>query len=640
MDRLLASSLFSQVRFLIIFYLIFLFAGWLFAVVQKVEFLGTEKCDPFWWAFVHTMDPGFLGGEADPEKLALRPLGIFLTLVGFFVLGGLLISVLVNAYERRVRQAREGLTRYSFKEDHGIILGWDRMGPATVRQLLSDGCQEVVILSLKSAEDIRSRLKAVSASWEKEVKRRFEQIYILHGSFDSEEELQRLRPWSARKVVILGDAEMRGSNSRNLQTAMRIAGMLQDDSVEAQERLDCQVAISHFRTYDLLQEIDLSPEDRTRLNFRPFNFYEGWARKVWSRLPEPGNSHEPYSSLFYQSKQNSENASVAVAIIGFGQMGQAMAIQAARLANHANNQEAEIMVTDPDMSSIKNRFLSQYGLVDERLPGVKFSFHEAESEGPEIRSLLTELAVDEKKILTVVICLSDPDQSMATALGLPPEVLICDIPILVRQETTSGLSEFAERLREQAAVQVVTWQNDQQVKANDTRWDNVRFFGSLDEYLLDDSLQEKLAEEIHEKYREMLKDKGWDDSEKPAQQAWKNLGEKYRWSNRYQADAYLELLNAHGFKLVPGSDPDAKACVENFDEDVLENMARQEHNRWWVERVLAGWTKGQRDDLRLTHPNMVPFEELEEETKEYDREAIRRAPELLKKTCKLFIVKR
>jgi hypothetical protein len=57
-----------------------------------------------------------------------------------------------------------------------------------------------------------------------------------------------------------------------------------------------------------------------------------------------------------------------------------------------------------------------------------------------------------------------------------------------------------------------------------------------------------------------------------------------------------------------------------------------------VERVLAGWTEGPRDDLRLTHPNMVPFDALDEETKDFDRDAIRAMPNRLRQEMNVAIV--
>ena len=161
LDRMLASSVFSQVRVLVFIYVLVLLGGWLIARGLEVDQLGGVDCDAFWWSFAHTMDPGFLGSEAPLGQRKFRALSVFLSLSGFIIFGGLLISVLVNAYERRMRKTREGLARYSFKKDHGIILGWDRMGPATVCQLLAEGCREVVILSLGDTEEIRGRLKAV-----------------------------------------------------------------------------------------------------------------------------------------------------------------------------------------------------------------------------------------------------------------------------------------------------------------------------------------------------------------------------------------------------------------------------------------------------------------------------------------------
>ncbi|EGB15573.1 Ryanodine receptor Ryr [Pseudodesulfovibrio mercurii] len=631
LDRILAGSVFSQVRMLIVTYCVILLAGWLVAKSMNIDVLGTNSCDPFWWAFVHTMDPGFLGNEAGHSEWRL--LSVALSLAGFLLLGGLFVSVLVNTYERRMRRARQGLARYTFKKDHGIILGWDRMGPATVHHLLSEGCREVVVLTMSEAEKVRNALTTFSAFDAKELRKKTRHVFIFHGSFDAVEELRNLRPWAARKVVILGDPQVRGSNSRNLQTAMRIAEMVSKASPGTPSGLlGCQVAISHLRTYDLLQEIDLSEEDRQFLDFRPFNFYEGWARKVWSRLPDARHPHPPYPPLLYSRR--APGANVVVAILGFGQMGQAMALQAARLANHANNQDAEIVVFDPDLGTRRTAFEMQHGLVDGRLPGVRFVFHEAAADAPEARELLTGLALDEKKILTVVICLSDPDQSMSTALGLPPEVLIGEIPILVRQEVTAGLSEFARRLQEQTAVSVTTREKDRQVEAPDTRWDNIRFFGSLDEYLLDDAQQERLARSIHQVYLNTLQANGWMDRNKPAQKPWERLSEKYRWSNRYQADAYLERLRSNGFSLAA-----AEADTDNatFTDEQIETMAEQEHNRWWVERVLAGWEKGPRDDLRLTHPDMIPFDELSEKTKEFDRDMQRTLPKLLKESCGLSI---
>lgn len=55
-------------------------------------------------------------------------------------------------------------------------------------------------------------------------------------------------------------------------------------------------------------------------------------------------------------------------------------------------------------------------------------------------------------------------------------------------------------------------------------------------------------------------------------------------------------------------------------EALVEKMAKNVHEVWAESRMAQGWTLGEkRDDEKKTHPCLVPYEELPEEEKEYDR---------------------
>ncbi len=55
-------------------------------------------------------------------------------------------------------------------------------------------------------------------------------------------------------------------------------------------------------------------------------------------------------------------------------------------------------------------------------------------------------------------------------------------------------------------------------------------------------------------------------------------------------------------------------------ETLVEQMAKNVHEVWAETRIKQGWTYGeQRDDKLKTHPCLVPYEELPEEEREYDR---------------------
>lgn len=55
-------------------------------------------------------------------------------------------------------------------------------------------------------------------------------------------------------------------------------------------------------------------------------------------------------------------------------------------------------------------------------------------------------------------------------------------------------------------------------------------------------------------------------------------------------------------------------------DELVEQMAKNVHDVWAETRILQGWTYGeQRNDELMTHPCLVPYEELPEEEKKYDR---------------------
>lgn len=54
--------------------------------------------------------------------------------------------------------------------------------------------------------------------------------------------------------------------------------------------------------------------------------------------------------------------------------------------------------------------------------------------------------------------------------------------------------------------------------------------------------------------------------------------------------------------------------------ELSEKLARHVHNTWMAGRIADGWVWGEeRNDELKTHPCIVPYEELSEEEKDYDR---------------------
>lgn len=65
---------------------------------------------------------------------------------------------------------------------------------------------------------------------------------------------------------------------------------------------------------------------------------------------------------------------------------------------------------------------------------------------------------------------------------------------------------------------------------------------------------------------------------------------------------------------------------------LAEEIAKNVHEVWSEGRVKEGWTYGEeRDDVKKHHPCLVPYEELTETEKEYDRKTSQETLKLIMK---------
>ena len=68
-------------------------------------------------------------------------------------------------------------------------------------------------------------------------------------------------------------------------------------------------------------------------------------------------------------------------------------------------------------------------------------------------------------------------------------------------------------------------------------------------------------------------------------------------------------------------------------DELIERLAANNHEHWALQRIADGWRFGPaRSDTLKTHPGLVPYEELPESEKEYDRNTAR---QVLKATIAL-----
>ena len=155
--------------------------------------------------------------------------------------------------------------------------------------------------------------------------------------------------------------------------------------------------------------------------------------------------------------------------------------------------------------------------------------------------------------------------------------------------------------------------------------DAAAFSGLVVRDVLLGSARETLAAAIHERYRRDNVDKRAADD--PAMASWDVLDEGLKESNRRQADHIPQKLKAVGWDFAPAAPGKTKPA--KFSPGEVETMARMEHERWVAEKLLDGYGLGPRDAARKTSPYLVPWDDLDEKIRDYDRQAVREIPELL-----------
>ncbi len=137
-----------------------------------------------------------------------------------------------------------------------------------------------------------------------------------------------------------------------------------------------------------------------------------------------------------------------------------------------------------------------------------------------------------------------------------------------------------------------------------------------------------MARAVHEQY---LLDNA-DDPGHAAMVPWEELDPLRKSQNHDQVLMTIQALRDAGFVLAPAGSVPTDATVTSLADDVVESMARNEHDRWCQKKRAAGYRYGPTTtdvggDLR--HENLVAWADLSEADREKDRRPIADFPRIL-----------
>ena len=69
--------------------------------------------------------------------------------------------------------------------------------------------------------------------------------------------------------------------------------------------------------------------------------------------------------------------------------------------------------------------------------------------------------------------------------------------------------------------------------------------------------------------------------------------------------------------------PTAEIELDSGLQELVERLAESNHDHWARQRMDQGWIYGpERDDQKMTHPDLLPYDQLSESEKGYDRTSV------------------
>jgi hypothetical protein len=150
-----------------------------------------------------------------------------------------------------------------------------------------------------------------------------------------------------------------------------------------------------------------------------------------------------------------------------------------------------------------------------------------------------------------------------------------------------------------------------------------------------ESFTEKLAKAAHDDYCRKQAERG---ETGPYSCAWERLPEEIREDNRRQVRLISKKLGSVGCGFDAGDTP--FPSIKKFTEDEIAVLARFEHMMWMAAKGAAGYEYDlRRNDApldsdgkpqKLTHPDMVPWEDLSEAAREKDIDTVKNIIPFLK----------
>lgn len=577
--------------------------------------------------------------------------------VGAVVFTGVLVSVFSNIVQYWVGRIRNGHISYNL-QDHYVIIGYDPIVPSLVKQILdfeNDKNTHIIVASQKPVSEIRNMIIS-KVGKEKETN-----VVYIHSEHFSNNELSRLYTYKALQVFVVGDRIEGNRDVENMRLMMILSEIHKDLSTRP---IPLTMWFDNETTYAALQLNDIKNEWSKWFVFRPYNYYNDWAdRLLVSGHYHKGKRRLEYPALDREGISKDSDKYVHLIVIGMNRMGVAVAKEAAHMLHFPNYGEKTIDQKKTIISFIDDHADTEMAFFKGRHPGyfeiaptcywdametdhdefskaselakgnfldVQFQFVKGRLESDNVRKWLVDQAKDPNQYLTIAVCLTDPTNALGAALYLPEDLYYkasgCNqVNIFVRQDSTGALVEMLHK----AAL-----------SGRNKRLANLYPFGMIDnsfDLREQDCTVAQIMNYVYDYYfsKGIIPSTIQDKSQ--LESLWADVSISNQWSNIYLADSLVFKLRSIGYDINCG-------LPLEMSEEEQNMMARVEHNRWNMEKLLIGYRALKEDErrewsddimkevkkTRFIHHDICPYDDLNLTDQQNDKNIIEALPMVMK----------
>lgn len=549
-------------------------------------------------------------------------LGNFLFLILLYLFGsvfitGLFIASIKQIFDSRVTKYKDGQTSYGRLKNHYVILGYGEIAIPIIQSIdKKDPEAFIILLTEQNVHRIRPLLEERKSN---------NHILVYAGDIELDSNLKKLRIDKASEVYILGEGVERGRDAKNIALIPKI----KEKRIKTNKMMNVFVQLDKPSSYSTIKRLSFTNElckdgNCHLLNIRAFNYYENCARQLWGYWGNRIECSNNTISLDRNELVPGSQKHIQLVIAGFGSMGKALLLEALRVCHFPNSSsktKTQICVVDPKMDEIQPSFKAQYPELYQ-ISDVNIEYLTASLEDTEIRQRIVQWSRDENTLLTIAVCLSDPDQSLSCSLGLPDEAYYLfdrdgksnphpntRVQILMSQEISNQVMESL-------------------IKSSNGKYWNVNAFGMTNTCYDDDMMSDIMPIWINEFYNHTLQDSngkleknyenelteilGQSDTTEykklfdKAKSAWVELTEDFKYANRYQVDMYGVFMR-----------------YKNKNNVSKETLMRMEHARWMADRAIIGYKYTEKKNTQYKlHHCMKDFDSLSLKDKNKDEQVI------------------